>query len=144
MNIISNELEYNIISKIIPSLVIDENNCWLRSRKASKEVYQYISLGKKRVQAHVLSASLFLEYNKESNLFVCHKCDIKACFNPEHLFIGTTMDNNLDYYRKKNIKTVLEKLELTYHDIVQSRELEPYRDFTVEEFIEMMKEDNLN
>jgi hypothetical protein len=29
-------------------------------------------------------------------LFVCHRCDVKACCNPSHMFLGTILDNTRD------------------------------------------------
>ena len=33
-------------------------------------------------------------------LFVCHHCDNRACFRPDHLFLGSAGDNNRDMAAK--------------------------------------------
>ncbi len=56
-------------------------------------------------------------------LFVCHRCDIRECVNPSHLFLGTCDDNLKDMVRKGR-SCVGEKhgrAKLTVADVVSIR-----------------------
>jgi hypothetical protein len=48
--------------------------------------------------AHVVSYRAFR--GDPSGLDVCHTCDNHCCFNPKHLFAGTTSDNMQDMINK--------------------------------------------
>lgn len=42
-------------------------------------------------------------------MFVCHKCDNKRCSNPDHLFLATCKENNLDAIKKNLHPTIGKK-----------------------------------
>jgi hypothetical protein len=51
-------------------------------------------------------------------MMVCHRCDVKTCINPDHLFLGTSQDNMADCARKGR-----QARKLTDEEVRQIREL---------------------
>jgi len=49
--------------------------------------------------------------NITKGLHVLHKCDIRSCVNPEHLFIGTNIDNINDCIKKGRWRTYTSRIK---------------------------------
>jgi hypothetical protein len=76
------------------------SGCWLWMGQISNSGYGRFSVGNRiQVQAHRFSWELHNGKIPEG-LFACHKCDVRCCVNPEHLFIGTQSDNLNDMVQK--------------------------------------------
>lgn len=88
--------------------------CWLYRGALNKDGYGTIGRLGKMLSAHRISWTL-THGEPPNGMCVLHKCDVRNCVNPEHLFLGTKKDNTLDRFSKERY------LRLSHNEIREIR-----------------------
>lgn len=79
---------------------INDNGCWIWSGSSkSGNGYGRVTYKNQYIGAHRGS---FIAYKGEipKGMLVLHKCDVRMCVNPDHLFLGSQKDNIQDMLKK--------------------------------------------
>lgn len=89
-------------------VVKQEHGCWEWQGSCNNSGYGTCGWGGKTYVAHRVAAwiagmidDMAAPKNADNPTHVLHKCDNRKCCNPEHFFLGTFSDNQLDAYNKK-------------------------------------------
>jgi hypothetical protein len=81
------------------------DDCWIWKAGKMPQGYGSFSVNRKTYSAHRFSWRMFIG-EVPPGLFVCHKrhCNNKACVNPNHLYLGTNRENQLDSVATGNFR----------------------------------------
>ena len=82
--------------------VLKTESCWLWTGSKHPSGYGFFYVpgtNGKSIGAHRASWLLF-RGDQPEGMVVCHKCNVPACVNPDHLFLDTQHANALDCVKK--------------------------------------------
>lgn len=84
------------VNRILPFLTINSNGCMEWNKSSDSHGYGDIRTKKKLHRTHRISFEANNRIVLTSQELVLHKCDNPKCNNPDHLYIGTQLDNVRD------------------------------------------------
>ena len=90
---------FDKVNKNGPIHPVLKTQCWEWTAGTNVKGYgRFAFIGKNRL-AHRVSY-IFTNGDIPDSLCVCHKCDNRKCVNPDHLFLGSIIDNTMDMVKK--------------------------------------------
>lgn len=97
------EIDADIIQQLLTHYKITAGGCWVWSGKYFANGYgriaRYLPRAHFHMRAHIAAYQFYKGYIPKG-LFVCHRCDVKGCINPDHLWLGTNKENQDDAVKK--------------------------------------------
>lgn len=91
----------DVIRERFWSKVRRTDSCWLWTAANRGNGYGCMRVSRMLIDSHVLSWRI--ENNGSPlppGMIVCHRCDVRGCVRPDHLFLGTYSDNLRDSMSK--------------------------------------------
>ncbi len=90
-----------VIKKLQRLKLVRNNGCWGVPNIPNTDGYIRLSINRKLFSIHRVSAWYYLDLDyDDDNLKALHKneCNNRACWNPDHLYVGNQRDNLSDAF----------------------------------------------
>lgn len=87
------------VTRFLEYSIVTPRRCFLWTGTVSSKGYGQVSYRNKQWLVHRLSHVIHLGEIPAGKL-VCHECDNRRCWNPDHLWLGTNKENMVDCSRK--------------------------------------------
>lgn len=94
-----NDYAAHWISRVRTKCVVTERGCWMwtgATHRSGKWAYGKTCYHRATVHTHRQMYKLVHAVELSPEQFVCHSCDEPLCCNPDHLWLGTASDNQID------------------------------------------------
>jgi hypothetical protein len=135
--------------KILPNLKVSEGGCWEWNKANSKgygQVRIVLENSSKLIQTHRIAKMVSENKVLNSDECVCHSCDNPKCNNPDHLFIGSQINNIEDMHLKGRQRGTFKKGHVNeYETQVRGEEVKisKLKEADIREIFKLKKENGL-
>lgn len=90
----------DLIPRLLARADLGSGVCWLWTGSVNNRGYGHTSWNGRLIYVHRLAYLAWIGAIPEGAV-VCHRCDVPACFRPDHLFLGSQVDNMRDSVAKR-------------------------------------------
>ncbi len=89
------------VERVMKRMTVTASGCWLWTGPQSYNGYGTYSYHGRHTIVHRKMFEIANGKLLDRWIYACHKCDERACGNPDHVFEGTPRENQVDMSRKK-------------------------------------------
>lgn len=84
------------LARVMRKIIVDANGCWRWQGFKGDTGYAQTGYRGAAMNGHRGMYMIHFGVKLETEQYVLHRCDVRDCMNPDHLWIGTAKDNNND------------------------------------------------